>query len=276
MKQGSIGILTAVAALLGTQAAAGDLKSFERSVSGGHQPQSRPAPPRQAGQPVLQRSGHRGCISGGLVECLVGELFIGPFVDLTGMLTMMSMARVGVLDGEGLDGVEPRVAGDPDLPYAAVDLSVMQAGTSRTATDARAEVGFGAFALVARTTRYREVVSASTSGGELSLQQNYFLFRMAPSRTFQLGVGAGQSVLTGLKQTVGTSLIAPVSVCPDHSWCLRLLPTWNTYPGGHETTEYDWSVAWTQAFLSLRLGYRWSNSGVEVIEGPTAGLTLHF
>jgi len=268
--------LAGVAVLLSTQAEAGDLRSFEQSVTGTRPPQSRPSPPRQTGQPVLQRSSHRGCISGGLVECLVEELFIGPFVDLTGMLTMMSMARVGMMGSEGLDGVEPRLAGDPDLPYVAVDLSLLRASRSLTATDARAEVGLGAFAMVVRQTRFRETVSATTSGGELGLQQSYFLFRMAPSRTFQLGIGGGQSAMTGQRDTVGTSMIAPVSICPDRDWCVRLLPTWNTYPGGHETTEYDWSVAWTQPYLSLRLGYRWANSGVEVIAGPTAGLTLHF
>jgi hypothetical protein len=262
------------AALSGQVAQAGDLRSFEQAATSGGR---KAVPPRGSAPsgPVLNRS-HGGCLSDSLAGCLVEQLFIGPFVDLTGMLTMMSMARVGAIGAAAAAGVEPREVGDPDLPYAAVDLGIQRVSSVQTTTDARAEIGFGAFAVVVRNTRYRETISSTTTGGELSVRQSYGLFRMAPSRTFQLGVGVGESVLSGQRETVGTSLTAPISVCPDRDWCLRLLPTWNSYPGGGKTTEYDWSVAWTQPWLSLRLGYRWVNSGVEVLQGPTAGLTLHF
>ena len=56
---------------------------------------------------------------------------------------------------------------------------------------------------------------------------------------------------------------------------LELRPAWADI-NGNTIADYELGVVLGPGYVSLRAGYRWTLSPGEALQGPYAGLSLHF
>lgn len=249
-------ILARAAALLLVLSAgpafAGKLDDFERDAS---KPEPAPAPQQTSSDED----------SDGFFEALFEEFFWELFKAVIGGGGAASLERaVGA-------GLEPRAKGEAAIPFVRTDATFQDVRSDVTALDLRAEAGYGPLALEARKTRYTE----KTPRDHMTLSRVHLLYRMSFSRHVEVGMGAGVLTLEGNERHSGVSFTLPVQVHALGPFGIHYRPVWGGIAGA-PMDDYTLGASYGGPYFSLSAGYRWVNAGEESLDGPCAGLSLHF
>jgi|GEM_PF-1395706 len=167
--------------------------------------------------------------------------------------------------------IEPRQPGEPALPLVRFDLSYQDVESDVYAVDGRLELGYGPFGLEYRQTRYEE----SSPDTDLDLIQIHGLYRMTFSKHVELDLGFGAMILDGEDRSSGFSFSCPLRVRFTDMWGVEGKAGWAII---HDNTvsDYDLDVLFTLGYASIHAGYRWVDSGNADLNGPYAGLSLHY
>ncbi len=168
-------------------------------------------------------------------------------------------------------GWEPREPGAPLLPVVRFDFAYLDLQDDVEATDFRAQVGYGPFAIELNPTFYEEDNPASN----LDIYRLWGLYRMSVTDRIEFDVGAGAIMLEGNETNTGFSLTAPILV-QAYDWLLvEFRPIWSEI---NETSidEYEAGVLLNWQNLAVKAGYRWTRTPETSLNGPFFGLSLRY
>lgn len=161
--------------------------------------------------------------------------------------------------------VEMRHPGEPLLPYARLDVVRQTVASDITATDLRAEAGYGPFAIHMDWTDFRE----AQPEGNLDIMRALALYRMSFSSRVEIDVGCGALTLNGEESATKFAFALPILIHPNKHWGLEFRPTW-----ADRITDYDLAVMLTWHYASLKAGYRWLHTPNESLDGPYVGISV--
>jgi len=175
-------------------------------------------------------------------------------------------------DNAGTTLGNSRVDGDPDLPEFRLDLQGAGLDPSVRGSQVRFQFGFG---LIALQPDWLELSERGPGLPKLDRFTVQGLFRVSPSRKFEIDLGVGGTVLAGDRMDRGWTLSLPVSYAPAR-WCaLRWTPV-VSFLGGDVLSDEELSLWWTHRYISAFAGWRWISAGNAQIDGPTAGISLSY
>lgn len=185
-----------------------------------------------------------------------------------------SMDRMGPADLALQDdfNFKEREWGEALIPIARVDADYQWLNGDVDAVSVRGEAGYGAFAVQGRFTRFSE----EEPGDELDFAQWHVLYRMSFGSMLEVDLGMGQFRLEGDDTLSELSFTVPVLLHYFPGIGLEYRPAWSD-----SLTEHSLGVLLGWKYGSLTAGYRWLRAGddpeaEETLEGPYAGLSLHF
>ncbi len=168
-------------------------------------------------------------------------------------------------------GWEPREPGDPLLPVVRFDFAYFDLQDDVEATDYRAQVGYGPFAVELNPTFYEEDVPDDN----LDIYRIWGLYRMSITDRLEFDVGAGAIILEGNETNAGFSLTTPI-LARVYDWLLiEFRPIWSQV---NETSidEYEAGVLLNWENLAVKAGYRWTRSPETSLNGPFFGLSIRY
>lgn len=170
-------------------------------------------------------------------------------------------------DKDLLLDVVPRRIGDPQIPLARFDVSYQSVESDVDAYGYRAECGYGPFGLSFDQTHYREV----SPQDDLDLVWLYGLYRMSFGPAVEVDLGFGALTLAGNEHDTRFAFSVPVLIRPNDFVGIEVRPAWS----GH-VTDCDLGLLVGGRYASLKTGYRFTHSPGESLDGPYAGLSIHF
>ena len=178
-----------------------------------------------------------------------------------------SWARVDA-DSSAYDmDVVPREAGEPLIPFVRFDVSYHDVESDVDAYDYRVEGGYGPFAIQFNQTHYSE----ESPDDELDLFRFYGMYRMSFGTRVEVDLGLGALTIDGNDNDTRFSLTLPVRIYPCDWFGVEIRPAW-----ADGVTDVDVGLLLTKPYASLKAGYRWVSSPSETLNGPYAGLAVHF
>ncbi len=265
-RQGCVFVLTIF--VLCPAALAGKLDDFEQEVIKGEDRPPDPPPvydPCTAGDPRCHHTHHHED------EDKDGFLYL-IFAGL-GFGGAASWARLDETEtqNEAFADLEPRRSGDILIPFARVDLGYQDVDTHIEAYDIRGEAGYGPFAIQARKTLFKE----EEPQDELELIQVHALYRMSLGNRLEVDLGMGSMRLKGDADNSGFSFTTPIQFYPIKHLGFEFRPAWSTI-NNVNIGDYDVALVGSWRFVSVRGGYRRLKAGSQVLDGPQAGLSLHW
>ena len=161
--------------------------------------------------------------------------------------------------------IAPRRRGEPLIPLARVDLSYQAVEADVQAIHLQTELGYGPLGVHVDATRYREREPDDT----LTLIRSLALYRMSLGGRVELDLGLGALTLPGDTTTTRALGSLPLRIHPSQHWGLELRPSW-----AERVNDYDLALMLNRDFASLKLGYRWTHSPSESLDGPYVGLSF--
>ncbi len=206
--------------------------------------------------------------------------FVGAFLFELGRATYYTTVYGGIGSWTRMQGSSSgnwasefprRSAGEPLIPVLSVGGQAQDAGGDVSASEVRAEVGYGPFGFEVRKIRYREHGPADA----LSITRAHFLYRMSFSRSVEIDVGTGYATLSGNRITTGLSLTTPVRVYPVSALGFELRPSW-AWMGGDTITDCSLLAVARRSVVSVKAGYRWASAGNVDLDGPVIGAAINF
>ena len=227
-------------------AAAGSLANFEASANSGG-------------------GGNGDCIGDPLLWDLGAELaFYGLAYGGMGSWTRMDSLAADDLDFPGL---EPREWGEGLIPAARADGDYQWLEGDIHAARFDLEAGFGPFAGRYARTRFED----DRYDEELTLTRFHALYRMSFGGGVEVDLGLGRLILEGEGRDERFSYTVPVRLHLLPGCGVEFRPEWS-----ENISEYSLGLLAGWKFVSLTAGYRWLHSPDETLDGPYAGLSLHF
>ena len=185
---------------------------------------------------------------------------------------MGSWARVeGSSSGKWANDFPPRTVGEPLIPFVSVDGQMQDVGGDVSATEVRAEAGYGPFAFEYRAIDYRERYPADA----LTIARVHFLYRMSFSQFVEVDLGSGYATVSGDRSTTGPSLTTPLRVYPVSALGFEVRPSW-AWMGGGTITDCSLLAVARRSVVSVKAGYRWASTGNVSLDGPVIGVAVNF
>lgn len=263
------GIIAAVALWLGGAPGAfgqddanSPLRKFEKAAQPPAQPSQpgrNPAPAPADGEHDREHEEHQGNDLGGEIASSLLDSVVNVAVDL-GAITLKRL-------DSGADDSVRRDNGDVLLPFLRYDFSRQYVSGAIFALDNRVEVGYGPLgAMFEKYAFFDQSANAS-----LTFYRQMLLYRASTSRTFELDLGAGQTVMYGTLRAPLGSFSAPVKLRVAEAVTIEFIPTWSGV-----INDYETALHWGGQFASLKVGYRYLSSPGANLKGPFAGLALYF
>lgn len=166
-----------------------------------------------------------------------------------------------------LDGISLRLAGEPLIPFARLDLSYQHNDPRTKAYDYRFEAGYGALALGYNQTRYRE----RAPNDSLALTRIYGLFRMSFGSHVEVDWGVGSLEVDGNEHRSLLYITTPILVHLSRRIGFEFRPSW-----AGNISDYDMAILLKSKYAAIKLGYRKLSAGTESLNGPYAGLSVHY
>ncbi len=207
-----------------------------------------------------------GCVG----DELANSLFSG-LVEIAGVLIVeggrMSLTRIG--DNPPLDDLQPRLAGEPLLPFIRLDSHYQNASDGVSAVDLKLELGYALAGLGLRRTRFWE------PGTQLSLDYLHALYRMSLGSNVGFNIGLGRAVLKGRQEHSGSSITFPLLIHWSDSVGLEGSYT-SSHINGNSLTDKEVALLVSLHPASLSLGYRAISGPGSTIHGPFAGFSIRW
>lgn len=267
--QGRVLILAAI--VLFPPSPAGTLDEFEQEVIKGEEHPSDPPPaydPCTGGDPRCHHT-HPSRTDDdndddGFLSLVFGGLLVGGDA---------SWARVqdARRHNEAFADLEPRRPGDILIPYARLDLGYQDVDATVDARDIRGEIGYGPFAVQARRTLYEEQAPQD----KLELIQIHGLYRMSLGNHVEVDLGMGSMRLKGNADNSGFSVTTPILIYPVKHFGIEVRPAWSSI-NNVNVGDFDVALVGSRRFVSVRGGYRRLKAGSQVLDGPQAGVSVHW
>lgn len=185
------------------------------------------------------------------------------FVDLLGELGQQTWRRLDPLDVS----VQRRNAGDFPIPFIRYDFAYQNVASNIHASSHRLEAGYGPFAIFMEEYTFNEAAPDNT----LTISRQLLLYRMSADPMFEVDVGLGQSVVSGVQSTSLSTLSLPVRVVLGENAALEFRPAW---AGG--MSDYELALHIGRRYGSLKVGYRALNSPDSTLSGPFAGFSVYY
>lgn len=218
---------------------------------------------------VIERESAGGCKRQGSHD---GDGFMEFILEALGQCLLFggeaSWARVqpSPVDADLLD-VSPRNAGEAVIPFARLDIGYQNVESDVEALDWRLEGGYGPIGIHFDRTRYRE----DNPRDDLALTRVYGLYRMSFGSEVEVDIGLGTLMMDGEMHNDRFSLTLPLLIHPSESVGVEFRPAWAT-----NVADYDLALLLGARWASLKLGWRWVRSPNSSLDGPYAGVSLHF
>lgn len=176
----------------------------------------------------------------------------------------------------------PHRLGEPVLPFARFDGVYQTVETNVDARDFYAQVGYQAFGLDVRHTRFTE----TNPSDHLDVYRFHGLLRLGgafESETLRQGaqsfwevdVGLGYVQLAGNNRQGALSFTLPILLYPSKHWGLEFRPAWATI-NDSKLQDYDLSAHILLKYVGLKVGYRWLKSPNMDLAGPYVGAVTRF
>lgn len=178
--------------------------------------------------------------------------------------------------------MEPHRLGEPVLVFARFDGVYQTVETNVDARDYYAQIGYEAFGLDVRHTRYAE----TNPSDHLDVYRIHGLFRLggasesgmlgqAGQSFWEVDVGLGYVELDGNNRQGAFSITLPILVYPSKHWGFEFRPAWATI---NESTlqDYDLSTHFLLSYVGVKVGYRWLKSPNLDLSGPYIGAVTRF
>jgi hypothetical protein len=157
--------------------------------------------------------------------------------------------------------------GEALIPFARFDLSYQDVESDVDAWDYRLEGGYGPVGLQCNLTHYSE----ETPEDDLDMLRFYGMYRMSFGTIVEVDLGLGALTIDGNGRDTRFSLTVPVRIYPTDWLGIEIRPAW-----ADNVTDCDIALLLTAPYVSLKAGYRWVSSPTESLNGPYAGLAVHF
>ncbi len=164
-----------------------------------------------------------------------------------------------------------RAVGEPLIPFVSVDGQMQDSGGDVSATEVRAEAGYGPIAIEVRRIGYRERRPEDV----MTITRAHFLYRMSFSRSVEIDLGYGYATLSGNRNTTGPSLTTPLRVYPTSALGFELRPSWASM-GGNTITDCSLLAVARRSVVSVKAGYRWTSTENVDLNGPVIGVAVNF
>ena len=164
-------------------------------------------------------------------------------------------------------GLIPRETGDRQIPFVRADFTYQSLGSGLEALDYRAEFGYGPIGLHLDQTHYRE----EDPRDRLDLTRVYGLYRMTMGESLEVDLGFGSMWIDGNKQDSRSTFTMPIMLYPNDVLGIEFRPAWAS-----NVADYDIGFLISGKYSSFKAGYRWVNSLGKSLDGPYAGIALHF
>ncbi len=217
------------------------------------------------------RERDRSCLNT-LFSDLAGSCIDIVFADLIREAAVVTTERMVLRPRPSANANDlSRYVGDPGLPLCRADVHYQHVSSRVGGLDGRIEAGYGSLGLQIRHTRYEE----RRPDDSLGLTGIHGLFRVSWTERLELGLGLGGVLLDGESASSGISVTCPVNWYPHPRLNLRFAPVFSQI-SGNAIRDYDLSVGYIRQYFSLRSGYRWIRAGSETIDGPYAGISVHY
>ena len=163
----------------------------------------------------------------------------------------------------------PDHVGDLVTPVFRADYSVGDMSSDIQLQDWRVELGNGSVSALFRASR----LSESSPTDHLDLAQSFFNLRMRPSSSMQLDAGLGQYLIDGnavqRKTAVRLGGVLHKAGMPGLEYHYATL-----VDSDASLKDHDLNLFMGDRYFLIHVGYRYFKAASEVIQGPTAGVTL--
>lgn len=166
-----------------------------------------------------------------------------------------------------VNGITPRRSGEPLLPLCRLDTAIRTVPDSITATDLRAEVGYGPYAFHYSQSRYVEEDPLDA----LIISEYLGMYRMTFTEQLEVDMGYGQLTIDGNRFTRKDVLTFPILYHDIRGWGVEFRPAWAS-----NLRDFDLSANYSPRFGTVKVGYRWVLGNTTSLSGPYAGLALQF
>lgn len=160
--------------------------------------------------------------------------------------------------------------GSPRLPFFQFDAS-SQYIDDMEVFDYRLELGYGPVAIYYNRTNYTEDASGTEPKERLTMERSYVIYRMPLSQRLEAGFGLGAMTIDDAKIETEASLTVPVRMLLTEGVNAEFRYSWT-----ETLDDYDLAVSYTPGFVSLKLGYHWLQGPGSSLNGPYAGIAVHF
>lgn len=159
-----------------------------------------------------------------------------------------------------------RVPGEVLIPFVRFDATYQMVKSDVDSFDFAVDGGYGPAGIRFDRTRYREKNPNDT----MDLTQVYGLYRMSFGDNVEIDLGFGGVSIKG-GDSGRFSFTMPVLIRPGDYLGVELRPVW-----AGDISEYDVGLLLGGRYVSLRTGYRWLSGPTQTLDGPYAGLSVHF
>jgi len=172
-----------------------------------------------------------------------------------------------------VDPQPARTRGETTIPLLRLDGNVHRVSENLDALDGRIEVGYGAFAVEYRHTRFTESLSEDRED-QLDLSQVMGLYRMTTLPQLELDIGFGAGSFDNEDQGYNFEFLLGTHYRHNDHLAGEWRGAWIN-AAGHSVSDQDLALMAGVKHLALRVGYRWISSGEEAdLGGPNVGLVL--
>jgi hypothetical protein len=159
-----------------------------------------------------------------------------------------------------------REAGEVLIPFLRIDASYQKVKSDVDALNYSVDGGYGPIGIRFAGAHFKEQNPDDT----MDITQIYGLYRMSYGGMVEIDIGVGSFSICG-EHEVRFSFTIPVLVHPSKYLGFEFRPVW-----AENISEYDVGVFSGVRYVSFKTGYRWLSGPAMTLDGPYAGLTVHF
>ncbi|MDH5694684.1 MAG: hypothetical protein OEZ47_16430 [Gammaproteobacteria bacterium] len=266
-----LGVLLFFLVLIATQVKAGVLDDFEKDSTTSSRSDRSESTDSSRNQCRTVRCEKEKSLASQFFGWLFGDVIVGGLIKGTGQIltngTKVTLNKTS--KHSKMRGISVREAGSPLLPTAKLSGNWQSVFPDLEGRDLELELGYSLVGLHVRKTRFLE----HSPEDSLSLVFNHVMYRLSFGNNFTLGLGVGQSRLSGNEQNSGTSITLP------YVWHFGkniYLDAWNSFTSFNDVpvTDLDYSLMYSKNGLSASLGYRSVSNPVSSLSGPYVGLSF--